>query len=156
MRSASELRDVTVTSPSRWRTANSSRRWPLGSRRARFSMSLTTRIVADVPHSADRPACVLIVDDERHNRELLEIMLKPEGFLLLTAASGEEALAMIARQPPDLILLDVMMPGMSGYDVAGNIKNDPATQNITVSMLTALEYPDTRILGLKARAEEFL
>src|SRR6266550_2936446 len=106
--------------------------------------------------SGDSPACVLIVDDERHNRELLEIMLKPEGFLLLSAANGEEALALIARQPPDLILLDVMMPGMNGYDVAGKIKSDPATKNIPVIMLTALDDRNARMLGLNAGAEDFL
>ena len=52
-----------------------------------------------------QPACILIVDNERLNRELLEVMLAPEGFHLLTAASGEEALAIVARQAPDLILL---------------------------------------------------
>jgi len=119
-------------------------------------MALTTSIVADLRDSADEPACVLIVDDERHNRELLEIMLKPEGFVLLNAASGEEALALIARQPPDLILLDVMMPGMSGYDVAGKIKSDPATKNIPVIMLTALDDRNARMLGLNAGAEDFL
>ena len=119
-------------------------------------MALTTNIVADVRDPADKPACVLIVDDERHNRELLEIMLKPEGFVLLSAASGEEALALIARQPPDLILLDVMMPGMSGYDVAGKIKSDLATKNIPVIMLTALDDRNARMLGLNAGAEDFL
>jgi signal transduction histidine kinase/DNA-binding response OmpR family regulator len=119
-------------------------------------MALTTSIVADVRDPADEPACVLIVDDERHNRELLEIMLKPEGFVLLSAANGEEALALIARQPPDLILLDVMMPGMSGYDVAGKIKSDPATKNIPVIMLTALDDRNARMLGLNAGAEDFL
>ena len=119
-------------------------------------MTLTTTIAADVRDPADKPACVLIVDDERHNRELLEIMLKPEGFLLLSAASGEEALALIARQPPDLILLDVMMPGMSGFDVAGKIKSDPATKNIPVIMLTALDDRNARMLGLNAGAEDFL
>lgn len=119
-------------------------------------MTLTTSIVADTTNPADEPACVLIVDDERHNRELLEIMLKPEGFLLLTAASGEEALAMIARQPPDLILLDVMMPGMSGFDVAAKVKSDPATKNIPVIMLTALDDRNARMLGLNAGAEDFL
>ena len=119
-------------------------------------MALTTTIVADMSDPAAEPACVLIVDDERHNRELLEIMLKPEGFLLLSAASGEEALALIARQPPDLILLDVMMPGMSGYDVAGKIKSDPATKNIPVIMLTALDDRNARMLGLNAGAEDFL
>jgi signal transduction histidine kinase/DNA-binding response OmpR family regulator len=112
--------------------------------------------MTDIAEPADEPACVLIVDDERHNRELLEIMLKPEGFLLLSAASGEEALALMARQPPDLILLDVMMPGMSGYDVAGKIKSDPATKNIPVIMLTALDDRNARMLGLNAGAEDFL
>jgi signal transduction histidine kinase/DNA-binding response OmpR family regulator len=119
-------------------------------------MALTTNIVADVRDPADEPACVLIVDDERHNRELLEIMLKPEGFVLLSAANGEEALALIARQPPDLILLDVMMPGMSGYDVAAKIKSDPTTKNIPVIMLTALDDRNARMLGLNAGAEDFL
>jgi signal transduction histidine kinase/DNA-binding response OmpR family regulator len=119
-------------------------------------MALTTNIVADVRDPADKPACVLIVDDERHNRELLEIMLKPEGFVLLSAATGEEALALIARQPPDLILLDVMMPGMSGYDVAAKIKSDPITKNIPVIMLTALDDRNARMLGLNAGAEDFL
>jgi signal transduction histidine kinase/DNA-binding response OmpR family regulator len=119
-------------------------------------MALTTSIATDSADPPDEPACVLIVDDERHNRELLEIMLKPEGFLLLSAASGEEALALVARQPPDLILLDVMMPGMSGYDVAAKIKSDPATKNIPVIMLTALDDRNARMLGLSAGAEDFL
>jgi signal transduction histidine kinase len=107
-------------------------------------------------NTADTPTCVLIVDDEPHNRQLLEVMLKPEGFLLLSAASGEEALAVVARQPPDLILLDVMMPGMDGYQVAGRIKGDAATSNIPVIMLTALDDRNARMLGLGAGADDFL
>jgi signal transduction histidine kinase len=102
------------------------------------------------------PPCVLIVDDERHNRDLLEVMLKPEGFRLLSAASGEEALAIVAQQPPDLILLDVMMPGMDGFEVASKIKGDPATSSIPVVMLTALDDRNARMLGLSAGAEDFL
>jgi signal transduction histidine kinase/DNA-binding response OmpR family regulator len=109
-----------------------------------------------MPAPADRAASVLIVDDERHNRELLEVMLKPEGYLLLSAPSGEEALALIARQAPDLILLDVMMPGMDGYQVAARIKADPATKSIPVVMLTALDDRNARMLGLNAGAEDFL
>jgi CheY-like chemotaxis protein len=60
------------------------------------------------PDIGYHPARVLIVDDERHNRELLEVMLAPEGLLLQTAASSEEALAPVAKQPPDLILLDMI------------------------------------------------
>jgi signal transduction histidine kinase/DNA-binding response OmpR family regulator len=106
--------------------------------------------------TADRPACILIVDDERRNRELLEVMLKPEGFLLLSASSGEETLAMISRQPPDLILLDVMLPGMNGYEVAGRIKSDPVTKGIPIIMLTALDDRNARMLGLNAGVEDFL
>ena len=66
----------------------------------------------------DQRPRVLIVDDERHNCRLLEVMLGPEGFDLLTAMSGEDALAMVAQQAPDLVLLDVMMPGVDGYEVS--------------------------------------
>ena len=108
------------------------------------------------PATPGEQACVLIVDDERHNRELLEVMLKPEGFLLLSAASGEVALALVARQPPDLILLDVMMPGMDGYQVAAKIKGARATESIPVIMLTALDDRNARMLGLSAGADDFL
>jgi signal transduction histidine kinase/DNA-binding response OmpR family regulator len=108
------------------------------------------------PTTADPPACVLIVDDERANRELLKVMLAPEGFLLLTASSGEEALAIVAHQAPDLILLDVMMPGMDGYTVAGKIKSDPATTSVPVIMITAIDDHNARMLGLSAGAEDFL
>ncbi len=83
-------------------------------------------------------------------------MLAPEGFHLLTAASGEEALAMVAQQPPDLILLDIMMPGMDGYQVAAKIKGDLATKSIPVIMVTALDDRSARMLGLSAGAEDFL
>jgi PAS domain S-box-containing protein len=105
---------------------------------------------------AAHPARILIVDDERHNRQLLEVMLAPEGFHLQTAASGEEALVMLAQRQPDLILLDIMMPGMDGYEVAGTIKGDPATKHIPVIMVTALGDRDARLLGLNAGAEDFL
>ena len=108
------------------------------------------------PDRADHLARILIVDDERPNRQLLEVMLKPEGFQLLTAASGEEALAIVAREPPDLVLLDIMMPGMDGYQVAGTIKGSPATKSIPIIMVTALDDRDARILGLSAGAEDFL
>ncbi|MDQ6690240.1 MAG: response regulator [Gemmatimonadota bacterium] len=109
--------------------------------------------MSDAP---DRQSRILIVDDERHNRDLLEVMLKPEGHLLLSASSGEEALALVAQQPPDLILLDVMMPGMDGYEVARRIKDNLATNTIPVVMLTALDDRNARVLGLSAGAEDFL
>jgi PAS domain S-box-containing protein len=103
-----------------------------------------------------RSASILIVDNERLNRELLEVMLAPEGFRLLTAASGEEALAIVARQAPDLILLDVLMPDMDGYEVADRIKSNLATQNIPLIMISDLDDRNARMLGLNAGAEDFL
>jgi two-component system, sensor histidine kinase and response regulator len=104
----------------------------------------------------DHQARVLIVDDERHNRQLLEVMLAPQGLLIQTAASGEEALTLVAQHPPDLILLDIMMPGMDGYQVVRQIKSDPATKNIPIIMITALDDRKARMLGLNAGAEDFL
>src|SRR5688500_19900835 len=101
-------------------------------------------------------ACVLIVDDQIHNTELLKVMLMPEGYQLLTAASGEEALNIVARQPPDLILLDVMMPGMNGYEVAAKLKDRLGSKHIPIIMVTALDDRAGRLLGLNAGADDFL
>jgi PAS domain S-box-containing protein len=109
-----------------------------------------------VPDVADHPARILIVDDERHNRRLLEVMLEQEGYRLLTASSGNEALAMVAQQRPDLILLDIMMPGLDGYQVTSKIKGDPAAKNIPIIIITALDDREDRMRGLSAGAEDFL
>jgi DNA-binding response OmpR family regulator len=98
---------------------------------------------------------VLIVDDERRNRDLLAIMLAPEGFELSTAATVEEALTLVARQPPDVILLDVMMPGMDGYQMAAAIKGNPATRHVAIVMITGRDDPQTRSLAMKAGADDF-
>jgi PAS domain S-box-containing protein len=108
------------------------------------------------PDIADHAPRILIVDDERKNRQLLEVMLAPEGFQLLTASSGEEALAMVAQQQPDVILLDVMMPGTNGYRVADQIKGNLDTKNIPIIMITALSSRDARMQALSAGAEDFL
>jgi two-component system, sensor histidine kinase and response regulator len=125
----------------------------------RCQADVTVQLAPDMnsrPDIADHPARILIVDDEREGREILEIMLSPEGFVLEAAASGAEALAMVARQSPDLILLDVMMPGMNGYEVVASIKAGPATKNIPVIVITALTDRDARMLGLSAGAEDVL
>jgi CheY-like chemotaxis protein len=108
------------------------------------------------PEAPGRAPRVLVVDDERQNRQLLEIMLEPEGFIVLTAAGGAEALALVAREPPDVILLDVMMPGMDGYQVAAAIKGAAATRNIPVILLTGLDDHQARTLGRDAGADDFL
>jgi len=104
----------------------------------------------------DRPARVLIVEDDPHHRQLLEVMLAPDGYLLQTAATGEGALLIVAQQPPDLILLDLMMPGMDGYEVIATIKGNPATRAVPVIIITALDDRHARMLGLNAGAEDFL
>ena len=110
------------------------------------------------PHSdaAAYPARILIVDDERHNRQLMELILTAEGFQVLTAVTGEDALTMLAEQMPDLILLDIMMPGMDGYAVVRKVKGDSSTKHIPVIMVTALSDRDARLSGLSAGAEDFL
>jgi diguanylate cyclase (GGDEF)-like protein/PAS domain S-box-containing protein len=99
---------------------------------------------------------ILIVDDEECNRKLLQLLLRADGYRTEYAADAEEALTAIARSTPDLILLDVMMPGMNGYELATILKADPATLNIPIIMLTAHVDRSARLLGLKAGAEEFL
>jgi two-component system cell cycle sensor histidine kinase/response regulator CckA len=102
------------------------------------------------------PARILIVDDERTNRDLIGIMLKPEGYLVLMAASGEEALAIVQERPPDLILLDILMPGLNGYQLTRYLKGGAATKNIPVIMITAIDDRSARMDGLHAGAEDFL
>ena len=101
-------------------------------------------------------ATILIVDDEIQNRRLLDVLLRPEGYLTLSAGSGEEALALAAQCAPDLILLDILMPGMDGYQVASILKSDPATANIPIIVVSALADRSARLAGLNAGAEEFL
>jgi signal transduction histidine kinase len=101
-------------------------------------------------------ATILIVDDEHQNRKLLETLLHPEGYCTRSAANGEDALASIAQCAPDLILLDIMMPCMDGYQVARTLKSDPATSNIPIVMITALIDRSARLAGLNAGVEDFL
>jgi len=104
----------------------------------------------------DHIARVLIVDDELRNRRLLEAMLVPDGFHLFTAETGEDALAVVEREAVDLILLDVMMPGMDGYEVARRFNDAAATKNIPIIIVSALDTHEARMRGLLAGAEDFL
>ncbi len=101
-------------------------------------------------------ARVLVVDDVPPNVKLLEAKLTSEYFDVLTAFSGPEALEVIAREHPDIVLLDVMMPGMDGFEVCKRIKADPLTAHIPVVMVTALDQPSDRVTGLEAGADDFL
>ena len=99
---------------------------------------------------------ILIVDDDLLNRKLLEALLRPQRYHLVFAINGEEALELISKKAPDLILLDVMMPGKDGYEIAEIIKADTATAKIPIIMVTAQGDRSTRLVGLVAGADDFL
>lgn len=101
-------------------------------------------------------ARILVVDDMQINLRLMEVRLNEEYFEVLTASSGPEALAICSRQNIDLVLLDVMMPDMDGYEVCRRLKADPSTHHIPVVLITALDQPTDRVRGLEAGADDFL
>ena len=101
-------------------------------------------------------ARVLVVDDILPNVKLLEAKLSSEYYDVLTATSGEEALMRVEKDSPDLVLLDVMMPGMDGFEVCRRIKNNPLVAHIPVVMVTALTDAQDRVRGLEAGADDFL
>src|SRR5665648_1150438 len=101
-------------------------------------------------------ARVLVVDDVDANVKLLEVRLTAEYFEVCTARSGPEALQICTREGTDIVLLDVMMPGMDGFEVCRRLKAEPRTQHIPVIMVTALDEPGDRVKGLEAGADDFL
>ena len=102
------------------------------------------------------PTRILVVDDTPVNLKLLGDLLTAKGYTITTAASGPEALEKIDRDPPDLVLLDVMMPGMSGYEVCKKLRENPATAILPVVMVTALDPAQERVKGIDAGADDFL
>lgn len=101
-------------------------------------------------------ARILIVDDIPANVKLLEVRLLAEYLEVLTAVSGSEALDICENTQVDVVLLDVMMPGMDGFEVCERLKTNPRTSHIPVVMVTALDQPSDRVKGLKAGADDFL
>ncbi|ATQ42654.1 PleD family two-component system response regulator [Caulobacter mirabilis] len=101
-------------------------------------------------------ARILVVDDIEANVKLLEARLSAEYYEVLTASDGPTALALAAAEQPDIVLLDVMMPGMDGFQVCRRLKEDVATRHIPVVLVTALDGRNDRIAGLEAGADEFL
>ena len=101
-------------------------------------------------------ARILVVDDTPRNVKLLADLLGVKGYDVITAASGAEALEQVRNTQPDLVLLDVVMPGMTGYEVCRRIRDDPATKRLPVVMVTALDPAEERIKGIEAGADDFL
>jgi CheY-like chemotaxis protein len=105
--------------------------------------------------TGDRPR-VLVVDDEAGNRDLLRRRLEREGYAVLSADGGREALAVVAREPVDVILLDMLMPDLDGLAVLGRLKDDPATRDLPVIVISALDDLQAIARSLEAGAEDYL
>lgn len=104
----------------------------------------------------EQTASILVVDDHPQNVELLEAYLIPEGYDVITAFDGIEALEKVEEGAPDIILLDVMMPRMDGYEVCKKMKEDEATRFIPIVMVTALKELDDKIKSIESGADDFL
>lgn len=104
----------------------------------------------------DHSPTLLLVDDMPAGLEVLRSALATEGYTLLTASNGEEALTLAASHRPDLILLDVMMPGIDGFEVCRRLRADAALGEVPIVMVTALGDRASRLRGLEAGADDFL
>jgi DNA-binding NarL/FixJ family response regulator len=107
-------------------------------------------------NAPEAPARILVVDDEPLNLDYLQQELEFHGFLIETAADGAEALERVAAAPPDLVLLDVMMPKLDGIAALRILKGDPETRLIPVVLMTALNAVEDRVRGIEAGADDFL
>src|SRR6267142_1044892 len=114
-------------------------------------------VSAEVP-AGDPPAKskVLVVDDEELNRDLLRDPLEARGYRVLEATNGAEALQKVTSEMPDVILLDLMMPGMDGFEVCRRLKSNPCSAAIPILMITALSDRKERLMGIEAGANDFL
>jgi putative two-component system response regulator len=119
---------------------------------------MSPRVESTLPPLADGSptARVLVVDDVEANRALVTALLTRDGYRVEAAATGDAALESVRRDPPDLVLLDVMMPAPNGFDVCRALKQDAATRLIPVVLITALQQSEARIHGLEAGADDFI
>lgn len=99
---------------------------------------------------------ILVVEDEEHIRELLRYNLEKEGYGVKEAASGEEALQLIRKEPPDLVLLDLMLPGMDGLEVCRRLKEEILTRHLPIIMLTAKGEEADVVTGLELGADDYI
>lgn len=102
------------------------------------------------------PSTILIVDDHARARETLEALLVSGGYQLLFAASGAEALALAQQHQPDLVLLDVMLPQMDGFEVCVRLRADPRTAEVPIILVTALDDRESRVRGIESGADDFV
>jgi class 3 adenylate cyclase len=107
-------------------------------------------------HIMERTWKILVVDDTPQNVKLLDAILSPRGYAIITARSGAEALQKAHAESPDLILLDIVMPHMSGYEVAQRLRADPMTRFLPIVMVTALGAQEEKVKAIEAGADDFL
>ena len=103
----------------------------------------------------DAPA-ILVADDQLQNIELLEAYLVPQGYEIVKAASGEETLRKLSGSQIDLILLDVMMPGMDGFEVIRRVRRDDAHRLLPIILVTAMRETEDRVKGIEAGCDDFI
>jgi len=99
---------------------------------------------------------ILIIDDEPVNIKFLKTMLKPAGYKLISANNGVEGLKLARDENPDIVLLDITIPGMNGYEVTEKLKSDHSTRDIPIILITALDGLDDKLRGIEAGADDFL
>jgi len=112
-----------------------------------------------VPSNNDSPPCagrILVVDDDRAALEIVRHFLQKEGFEVVLAQSGEECLDLIDREHIDVVLLDVVMPGMDGFEVCGELRKSAQGRDIPVILLTARDDMNARKAGMRLGVSEFL
>ncbi|MEZ5684394.1 MAG: phosphate regulon transcriptional regulator PhoB [Paracoccaceae bacterium] len=105
--------------------------------------------------SAQQP-CVLVVEDESAQREVLQYNLEAEGFRVAMAVNGDEALLMVREEKPDLIVLDWMLPNVSGIEICRRVKSNPETRQIPIIMLSARSEESDRVRGLETGADDYV
>lgn len=115
-------------------------------------LHLLTGVIA-AEASSDR---ILVVEDDDDIREALEALLEEHGYAVDTASNGEQAFAMVEEDPPSLVISDVMMPGIDGFQLVEKLRERPASADIPIILLSALREPDTRIAGLDLGADDYI
>jgi DNA-binding response OmpR family regulator len=102
------------------------------------------------------PEKILIVDDDVDTLRLVGLMLQRQGYQIVAASSGHQALNMATTEKPDLIILDVMMPDLDGYEVTRQLRGSPATASIPIIMFTAKSQVDDKVTGFEVGADDYL
>src|SRR3972149_4284559 len=102
------------------------------------------------------PAKILIVDDDLQSLKLIGLMLQRRGHTIAAAQSGMQALAKVRSEVPDLVILDVMMPGLDGFEVCRRLRSDPKTSRVPIILFTAKNQVSDKVAGFQAGADDFL